>query len=93
MTIRIGVVGLGGIAQKAWLPVLSQARAWQLVGAFSPNQANAQVVCERYRIPCFSTLNALAAACDAVFVCSYQYGQSLRGRACTAAGGKRRLCR
>ncbi|AWQ19272.1 virulence factor MviM [Pantoea ananatis] len=68
MTIRIGVVGLGGIAQKAWLPVLSQARAWQLVGAFSPNQANAQVVCERYRIPCFSTLNALAAACDAVFV-------------------------
>ncbi|MGG6107770.1 Gfo/Idh/MocA family oxidoreductase [Pantoea allii] len=68
MTIRIGVVGLGGIAQKAWLPVLSQAQSWQLVGAFSPNQAKAQVVCERYRIPCFGSLNDLAAACDAVFV-------------------------
>ena len=39
MTLRIGVVGLGGIAQKAWLPVLSAATDWTLVGAFSPNQA------------------------------------------------------
>ena len=28
--IRIGVVGLGGIAQKAWLPVLSAATDWTL---------------------------------------------------------------
>ncbi|WP_054634187.1 Gfo/Idh/MocA family protein [Pantoea stewartii] len=68
MTIRIGVVGLGGIAQKAWLPVLSQANNWQLVGAFSPNQANARIVCDRYRITCFPSLTDLAAACDAVFV-------------------------
>lgn len=68
MTLRIGVVGLGGIAQKAWLPVLAQAADWQLVGAFSPNQAKAQAVCNSYRIPCFSRLDTLAAVCDAVFV-------------------------
>lgn len=68
MTLRIGIVGLGGIAQKAWLPVLSQASGWQLAGAFSPNQAKAQPICDSYRIPYFSQLDALAAASDAVFV-------------------------
>ena len=68
MTLRIGIVGLGGIAQKAWLPVLSQATGWQLAGAFSPNQAKAQPICDSYRIPYFQQLDALAAASDAVFV-------------------------
>src|SRR5471032_2715345 len=36
--LRIGVVGLGGIAQKAYLPVLSHEENWTLVGGFSPNQ-------------------------------------------------------
>lgn len=35
---RIGVVGLGAIAQKAYLPILSQAERWELVGAYSPDQ-------------------------------------------------------
>lgn len=30
--LRIGVVGLGGIAQKAWLPVLAAASDWTLQG-------------------------------------------------------------
>jgi virulence factor len=68
MTLRIGIVGLGGIAQKAWLPVLSQATDWQLAGAFSPSQAKAQPICDSYRIPYFNQLDALAAASDAVFV-------------------------
>ncbi|MDR3431086.1 MAG: Gfo/Idh/MocA family oxidoreductase [Rouxiella aceris] len=66
--IRIGVVGLGGIAQKAYLPVLSQAKAWTLSGGFSPNQPRAQVICDSYRFPCFAQLDALANACEAVFV-------------------------
>ncbi|WP_186369791.1 Gfo/Idh/MocA family protein [Yersinia aldovae] len=66
--IRIGIVGLGGIAQKAYLPILTQARDWQLVGAFSPNQAKAQPVCDSYRMRYFSRLDTLAADCDAVFV-------------------------
>ncbi len=66
--LRVGVVGLGGIAQKAWLPVLSQATDWTLVGAFSPTRAKALPVCEAYRMPYIDSLQALAAQCDAVFV-------------------------
>ncbi|MEZ3498199.1 Gfo/Idh/MocA family protein [Pantoea sp. KPR_PJ] len=68
MTLRIGVVGLGGIAQKAWLPVLAQTESWTLAGGFSPNQQKAQAVCDSYRMACFSSLNTLADVCDAVFV-------------------------
>lgn len=68
MTIRIGIVGLGGIAQKVYLPLLCRADQWRVVGAFSPNQSKARVLCDSYRITCFSTLDALAADCDAVFV-------------------------
>ncbi|CAI0931318.1 Gfo/Idh/MocA family protein [Serratia proteamaculans] len=66
--LRIGVVGLGGIAQKAYLPILSQAADWTLVGGFSPNQQKAQPVCDSYRMACFSRLDSLAQQCDAVFV-------------------------
>lgn len=66
--LRIGMVGLGGIAQKAWLPVLSAASRWQLAGAFSPTRAKAQPVCDAYRIPYIGSLGELAARCDAVFV-------------------------
>ncbi|MBK5074692.1 Gfo/Idh/MocA family oxidoreductase [Budviciaceae bacterium CWB-B4] len=66
--LRIGVAGLGGIAQKAYLPILSRTENWALVGAFSPNQQKARVICDSYRIPCFSSLSELACHCDAVFV-------------------------
>jgi len=66
--LRIGVVGLGGIAQKAWLPVLSAATDWTLQAAWSPTKEKAQRICERYRLPCADSLPQLAAQCDAVFV-------------------------
>lgn len=66
--LRVGVVGLGGIAQKAWLPVLSAAGDWTLEGAFSPTREKAQKVCDMYRIPYVSSIADLAAQCDAVFV-------------------------
>ncbi|WP_272680858.1 Gfo/Idh/MocA family protein [Providencia sp. PROV129] len=66
--LKIGVVGLGGIAQKAYLPILTKEDNWHLVGAFSPNQAKAKLVCDSYRLPLFSSIDALAAQCDAVFV-------------------------
>ncbi|AYH01317.1 Gfo/Idh/MocA family oxidoreductase [Pectobacterium parmentieri] len=65
---RIGVVGLGSIAQKAYLPILSQAERWELVGAYSPDQQKTQRICQHYRMTSFSALDALAAHCDAVFV-------------------------
>lgn len=66
--VRVGMVGLGGIAQKAWLPVLTQTDGWQMAGAFSPNQEKARPICDSYRIPLFASLDDLAAASDAVFV-------------------------
>lgn len=69
MTIlRVGVVGLGGIAQKAWLPVLGAATEWTLAAAWSPTRDKALRVCETWRIPYADSLASLAAQCDAVFV-------------------------
>lgn len=66
--LRVGVVGLGGIAQKAWLPVLSAATNWTLQAAWSPNKEKALRICDTYRLPYADSLTALAAQCDAVFV-------------------------
>ncbi|CAJ0995761.1 Putative oxidoreductase YceM [Sodalis praecaptivus] len=74
MTLRIGIIGLGGIAQKVYLPLLGAAARWHLVGAFSPNQsrararARARALCDSYRIPCFARIDELAQQCDALFV-------------------------
>lgn len=67
-TLRIGVVGLGGIAQKAWLPVLANAAGWTLQGAWSPSRDKALRICESWRIPYVDSLLNLASGCDAVFV-------------------------
>lgn len=64
--LRIGVVGLGGIAQKAWLPVLGAAENWTLQAAWSPGREKALRVCETRRIPYADSLDATAAQCDAV---------------------------
>nr|WP_250133773.1 Gfo/Idh/MocA family oxidoreductase [Citrobacter freundii] len=66
--LRIGVVGLGGIAQKAWLPVLGTSADWTLQGAFSPSRDKAQRICDTWRIPYVDSLVNLAQTCDAVFV-------------------------
>lgn len=68
MTLRIGIIGLGGIAQKVYLPLLSNAGRWHLVGAFSPNQQRAQPLCDSYRIPYYARVDELAQQCDALFV-------------------------
>lgn len=66
--LRIGVVGLGGIAQKAWLPVLGAASDWTLAGAWSPTRVKALQICETWRMPYAVSLLDLARECDAVFV-------------------------
>lgn len=66
--LRIGVVGLGSIAQKAWLPVLGAAESWTLQAAWSPGKEKALRICETWRMPYADSLDALAAQCDAVFV-------------------------
>jgi virulence factor len=66
--LRVGVVGLGGIAQKAWLPVLGAATDWTLQGAWSPSREKALRICETLRMPYAGSLPELAQQCDAVFV-------------------------
>ncbi|WP_333879797.1 Gfo/Idh/MocA family oxidoreductase [Lysinibacillus capsici] len=68
MKPRIGMVGLGGIAQKAYLPILSKEIDWTFAGAFSPSREKRKVICNQYRIKNFDSLPALAQECDAVFV-------------------------
>lgn len=34
---KIGMIGLGSIAQKAYLPTLTKETNWNFVGAFTPN--------------------------------------------------------
>ncbi|BFH67230.1 virulence factor MviM [Paenibacillus dendritiformis] len=65
---RIGIVGLGSIAQKAYLPVLSRAEKWTLAGAYTPNEAKRLAVCAQHRIAPYSSIGRLAEECDAMFV-------------------------
>ncbi|MBP2075942.1 Gfo/Idh/MocA family protein [Oceanobacillus polygoni] len=65
---RIAMIGLGGIAQKAYLPILTKETEWQFVGAFSPNAKKRKQICQQYRIQDFHSISALIQASDAVFV-------------------------
>jgi virulence factor len=65
---RIGMIGLGSIAQKAYLPILTQETNWTFVGAFSPSKDKRKMICNQYRIQDFNSLQTLAEECDAVFV-------------------------
>lgn len=44
---KIGIVGLGGIAQKAYLPILTNSTSFELIGAFSPTVAKRSVTYRR----------------------------------------------
>ncbi len=41
---------------KAYLPVLTKEENWELVGAFSPNQSKAKLVCDVIESPCLAIL-------------------------------------
>ena len=41
---KIGMIGLGSIAQKAYLPTLTKTD-WNFVGAFTPNAEKRKQVC------------------------------------------------
>lgn len=68
LKLKIGMVGLGNIAQKAYLPILTRETDWEFVGAFTPNKEKRSLICKQYRIEDFSSVHSVADACDAVFV-------------------------
>ncbi|EEM15118.1 oxidoreductase, Gfo/Idh/MocA [Bacillus pseudomycoides DSM 12442] len=65
---RIGMIGIGSIAQKAYLPTLTKETDWIFTGTFTPNAEKRKQICEQYRIQDFSNLQTLASECDAIFV-------------------------
>ncbi|WP_053217100.1 Gfo/Idh/MocA family protein [Virgibacillus senegalensis] len=65
---KIGIVGLGNIAQKAYLPILMKEEDWQISGAYSPNRRKRDKLCKEYRIDSMQSLASLADQSDAVFV-------------------------
>ncbi|WDH75709.1 Gfo/Idh/MocA family oxidoreductase [Exiguobacterium marinum] len=65
---KVGIVGLGNIAQKAYLPILANHPLIDLVGAFSPNTSKRERICQTFRMAPFETLSDLASSIDAAFV-------------------------
>lgn len=66
--LRVGMVGLGNIAQKVYLPFLSHEQGWRLIGAYSPAKEKRDRICAAYRIQSFASYTDLLDACDVVFV-------------------------
>lgn len=66
--VRIGLVGLGNISQKVYLPFLSKQNDWSLVGAYSTTESKRKKICKSYRINEFHNLSDLLKNCDAIFV-------------------------
>ncbi len=49
--IKVGMIGLGSIAQKAYLPILTKSERFKFVGAFTPNKVKREksvVIIESY---------------------------------------------
>ncbi len=67
-TPRVAIIGMGSIAQKAYLPILSAQSSWQLVGAYTPNREKRSALCATYRINEFSSVAEVANHADVVFV-------------------------
>lgn len=70
MKKRIGIIGLGDIAQKVYLPLLSQHDDVEIVGILSRSLSTVERIQERYRIPSGTTQlqELLDLQLDAVFV-------------------------
>lgn len=67
---RIGLIGLGDIAQKVYLPLLSVNEQVDIVGIMSSTPATVERMKKKYRIP-YGTTNLdelLAQGLDAIFV-------------------------
>lgn len=51
------MIGLGSIAQKAYLPILTKSERFEFVGAFTPNKVKGKI-CSDYRIMPFDSIES-----------------------------------
>lgn len=68
MKKKVGIIGLGKIAQSTYLPILSVDTEVEIVGAFARTASTRAQICSQYRIPEFADVTALIAAADILFV-------------------------
>ena len=66
--LRIGLIGLGSIAKKAYMPVLSVEKDWVLAGCYSRTPENRKAFAEEYRIKEYESLEEISQNVDAVII-------------------------
>ncbi|HSP47473.1 MAG TPA: Gfo/Idh/MocA family oxidoreductase [Clostridiaceae bacterium] len=66
--IKVGLVGLGSINRKAYMPVLVREKGWTLTGCYARTKEKRDAFSEEYRVPAFESMEALAEAVDAVII-------------------------
>src|ERR1700690_465175 len=71
--IRVGIIGLGWVAQVFHLPILSKFQDVRIVAVCDKNKEQARLISERFLVPSFySDYEQMLAKeeLDAVFVCT-----------------------
>lgn len=66
--IKLGLIGLGSICKKAYMPVLKKETKWELVGGYSRTPEKRDAFEKEYRVKAFESLSELADAVDAVII-------------------------
>lgn len=85
---RVGLIGIGDIAQKVYLPLLAARADVELASVMSRTQATVEEVCGTYRIPYGTTRleELLEQGLDAVFIHSPTEAHYDQAMACLARG-------
>lgn len=65
---RLGLVGLGSISKKAYMPVLLKEKDWTLSGCYSRSEDKRKAFGEEYRMKVFDSLEEMAENVDAVVI-------------------------
>ncbi|MGB4589174.1 MAG: Gfo/Idh/MocA family oxidoreductase [Clostridiaceae bacterium] len=66
--IRLGLVGLGSICRKAYMPVLAREIDWVLSGCYARTPETRKAFSEEYRVKAYDTLEELSENIDAVVI-------------------------
>ena len=66
--IKVGLVGIGAINAKAYMPVLVKEDNWEIVGAYSRSEKNRYKFQNRYNIKAYDSLESLSKNIEAVII-------------------------
>lgn len=83
---KVVMIGLGSIAQRVYLPILSKNSNLELIGAFTTNADKRAQLCDQYRIENFNSIEEAIEKADAVFVHSSTETHYVIVKQCLEAG-------